>query len=322
MGSWFTVVLSDTDNDIKSIHYSLWMLGLVGKSGKWKKGLDNFRLVHTGDWLNKSHPKQEVITLFETMRDTLPESAKMVILNGNHELAILQKSDNGNTMGLSKAQLEFIRNQDIMYVHANNLFIHGYPTFELLRLLIQLQEESVDLNAFNDRFRKAYYEGKYALFREREGMAILGDIRQAQAYYRSKGSNGKSHGRVISQMLKKLGIDTVIHGHRPNMLVQQDFEFKLDVPGIRFINNDNKARLSKLGATLIKENDWVRFINPREMYWAGGEKSYRKSLRKLLGTRKKDLNPAVEQPPVSLEPPLESLQSDPPPDSLQTRYEP
>jgi hypothetical protein len=289
MSAWFTVVLSDTDNDLKSICYSLWMLGLVAKDGTWKKGVGNFRLVHTGDWLNKSQPNQDVITLFQNMRRTLPANVEMYILNGNHEVAILQKSDHGNNMGLTNKELGFIRSQDIMHVCGNNLFLHGYPTFELLRLLEHVKKETGCMNDFNHRFRKAFYEGEYALFREKEGMAILGDIRQAQAYYRSTGEDGNTQGEKISQLLQKLGIDTVIHGHRPNMMVQQDFEFKLEVPGIRFINNDNKSRLSKLGATIIKENDWVRFVNLREMYWAGGEKIYRKIMQQLLKTRKKDL---------------------------------
>jgi hypothetical protein len=294
MGFWFTVVLSDTDNDVKSIRYSLWMLGLLGKDGNWKRGVDKFRLVHTGDWLNKSHPNREVISLLANLRNTLPDQAEMVILNGNHEVEILQRSENSGSMWLTQAELEFIRCQNIMHVCGNNLFVHGYPTFELLRLLAHVKEESGCLNDFNDRFRKAFYEGEYALFREKEGMAILGDIRQAQAYYRSKSVDGESQGEKISKLLQKLGLDTVIHGHRPNMLVQQDFEFKLEVPGIRFINNDNKARLSKLGATLIKENDWVRFVNLREMYWVGGEKIYRKTMQKLLRTRKKDLRHRIE----------------------------
>ena len=293
MGSWFTVVLSDTDNDVKSIQYSLWMLGLIGKSGEWRRGVENFRLVHTGDWLNKTNPSKEVIATLAGLRNSLPENAQMVILNGNHELEILQKSENDNSMGLSQEELEFIRAQDLIHVCGRNLFVHGYPTFELLRLLVHMKNESGCLNDFNDRFRKAIYEGEYALFREKEGMAILGDIRQARAYYKSKSADGETHGAKISKLLKKIGIDTVVHGHRPNMLVQQDFELKLEVPGIRFINNDNKARLSKLGATLIKEDDWVKFVNLREMYWAGGELVYRKIIRKELGTRKKDLRRRV-----------------------------
>ncbi len=289
MGSWFTVVLSDTDNDVQSIKYSLWMLGLVNKEGKWKRGVGDFRVVHTGDWLNKSHPNHEVIALLYNLKNSLPDNAEMYILNGNHEVGILQKSDYGNMMGLNENELEFIRSQDIMHICGSNLFVHGYPTFELLRLLADVKKETGCMNDFNDKFRRAFYEGQYALFREKEGMAILGDIRQAQSYYRSTGEGGNTQGERISQLLRKLGIDTVIHGHRPNMLVQQDFEFKLEVPGIRFINNDNKARLSKLGATVIKDKDWVRFVNLREMYWAGGEKVYRKAMQKLLLTRKKDL---------------------------------
>ncbi|MBF0357812.1 MAG: metallophosphoesterase [Magnetococcales bacterium] len=257
--------------------------------------MKNFRLVHTGDWLNKANPSREVISFLDRLKSTIPENSEMFILNGNHEVEILQRSEHSNSLGLSKNELNFIRNQDIMHVCSNNLFVHGYPTFELLRLLSDVKEESGCMNDFNDRFRKAFYDGKYALFREKEGMAILGDIRQAQAYYRSKDGDGETQGRKISRMLEKLGIDTVIHGHRPNMMVQQDFEFKLEVPGIRFINNDNKARLSKLGATIVKGNDWVRFVNLREMYWAGGEKSYRKLMKKILKTRKKDLIPKEQQ---------------------------
>jgi hypothetical protein len=50
-----------------------------------------------------------------------------------------------------------------------------------------------------------------------------------------------------------------------------------------------------LGATVIKEDGWVKFVNLREMYWSGGEKIYRKKLKKILKTRKKDLQPTVPQ---------------------------
>ncbi|MBF0447846.1 MAG: metallophosphoesterase [Magnetococcales bacterium] len=295
MGSRITIVLSDTDNDLKSIYYSLWMLGLINHTGAWKKGIDDFKLVHTGDWLNKSHPNSEVVLLWKNLRQTLPDHAELVILNGNHEVEILQRAEHRRRSGLSKADLGFIRKQDIMHVCDRYLYLHGYPTFELLRLLKDVKKETGCMNDFNNRFRKAFYEGKYALFREREGMAILGDIRQARDYYSSRSQDGETHGEKISVLLQKLGIDTVIHGHRPNMMIQQDFELKLEVPKIRFVNNDNKARLSKLGATLITETGQIRFINLREMYWAGGEKTYRKKLKKIVrGFGNKDRQSRME----------------------------
>lgn len=278
-----TFVLSDTDNDLNSVRYALWIAGICRKKGGWREGVRNIRVVHTGDWLNKWRPHTGVLEFFRELKAEAPESCEVVILVGNHEVEILKRSDRGLRTGLEAGQLEFIRDQQVMHISGKTLFLHGYPTFHLLRLLKQIQDEKVELNSFNKRFRKAFHEGRYALFREREGLEIVGDIRRVKEYYiRPCGS--EPCGLKMSRLLTELKIETVIHGHRPHYLTQIDDELRIELPGIRVINNDTRAAVTGLGAAIVDASGRVMFVNLKEMYWAGGEKSFRKKIRKILGT--------------------------------------
>ena len=282
-GTKFTIVLSDTDNDLKSVKYSLWIVGVCKKNGKWRPEISNLRLIHTGDWLNKRNPEPEVVDYFMTLRQSAPDSCEVIILMGNHEVEILQKSGKGEPTGLLPNQLDFIRHREVMHVSEKTLYLHGYPTFRLLCLLKQFKDEKSPLNSFNKRFQKAFHEGRFALFKQRAGLAMVGDIKQAKKYYIHRCPDGETKGRKIGKLLKELNIKTVIHGHRPNVLLQRDYEFRIEIPGIRIINNDNRAKLTGLGAAIVDPKGRVMFINMREMYWSGGEKAFRKKIRRILG---------------------------------------
>ncbi|MBF0310931.1 MAG: metallophosphoesterase [Magnetococcales bacterium] len=278
----YTVVLSDTDNDLDSVLYTLWITGLCNRKGRWKRHLPPIRLVHTGDWLNKWDPAPEVADFFRTLQETAPRDCEVVLLNGNHEVEILRQVDTGASSRLNTEQIDFIRRQNIMLVVDNTLYLHGYPTFQLLRLLQQVQKEQEGLNAFNRKFRKAFYEGRYALYRDAAGLELLGDIRQVRDYYVQRCIDGETRGDKIGRLLTQLHIDTVIHGHRPHMFTQIDDELASEVPGVRIIDNDNRVRRSRLGAAVVDCHGNVVFVNLREMYLAGGEKAFRKRMRRLL----------------------------------------
>ncbi|MBF0401067.1 MAG: metallophosphoesterase [Magnetococcales bacterium] len=284
-----TLVLSDTDNDLQSVRYALWLVGLCDRQGRWRKGIRHFCVIHTGDWLNKFNPNPEVLEFFQSLQASAPDSCSVVLLVGNHEVEILQRADAGVRMRLTPGHLAFIRRQDVLHVAGNILYLHGYPTLNLLALLLQIKQEEGGLNLFNERFRKAFYEGRYALFKNREGLEMVGDIRNVKQYYSQERENGEPYGVQISNLLQQLEIDTVIHGHRPNVLIQLDYEFYNEVPGIRIINNDNKASMTGFGAAVVDPQGYVRFINPKAMHVLGGEKVFRTKICRILGTGKAGL---------------------------------
>lgn len=282
-----TLVLSDTDNDLHSVKYALWLTGLCNRQGRWRKWVRRFCVVHTGDWLNKSNPDPEVVIFFHALKRSAPKSCEVVLLVGNHEVEILQRAAAGIRTRLTRDHLAFIRQQDVLHVSGNILYIHGYPTLHLLALLVQVKKEGAGLNVFNQRFRKAFHEGRYALFKGREGLEMIGDIRHVKQYYARVGVERETHGVHVGHLLKRLGVDTVIHGHRPNLSIQLDYEFQVEIPGIRMINNDNKAKMTGLGAIVVDRRRYVRFINPKSMCHWGGETDFRKRVRMILGTGKK-----------------------------------
>ncbi|MBF0212771.1 MAG: metallophosphoesterase [Magnetococcales bacterium] len=279
----FAVVLSDTDNDLRAVKYALHIVGVCNREGEWRKGIDGIRVIHTGDWLNKWEPSLEMLDYFMRLSRSAPKSCGLTILNGNHELEILHRVENGEYAYLGEKRVSFIRSRDLLHVFGKTLFLHGYPTLHLLRFLLQIREEKKELNRFNERVRKAFYEGHHALFRNEEGKVLMGNIKKARHYYQERSHDGEKRGVKISRLLKELDILTVVHGHRPNILVQKDEAVEMETPGIRIVNNDNQPKKSLLGAAIVDRKGEVIFVNAREMYWQGGEETFRKRIRKILG---------------------------------------
>ncbi|MBF0179389.1 MAG: metallophosphoesterase [Magnetococcales bacterium] len=279
----FAVVLSDTDNDLAAVQYALRIVGVCNRKGEWRERIRGIRVIHTGDWLNKWNPSVEMLDFFKKLTRTAPPGCDLVILNGNHELEILRRAQQGEFPHLGEARLRFLRSRDLLHVFGRSLFLHGYPTCHLLKFLQQIQREQDGLNRFNERVRKAFYEGEHALFKQEEGKILMGNIKRARQYYREPGHDGETQGVKVSRLLKGMGIHTVVHGHSPNILVQKDNEFQLETPGIRLVNNDNQPRKSLLGAAIVDRNGEVIFVNTREMYWQGGERTFKKRIRTILG---------------------------------------
>ncbi|MBF0126677.1 MAG: metallophosphoesterase [Magnetococcales bacterium] len=282
-GPRFVVVLSDTDNDITAVKYALQIVGVCDREGTWRKGIRDIRVIHTGDWLNKWDPSAEMLDYFRELSRTAPKGCDLVILNGNHELEILKQAEKGAFSHLGEKRLAFIRSRDLLHVFGKTLFLHGYPTGHLLKFLHQIKKEKNGLNRFNERVRKAFYEGRHALFKTDEGKVLMGNIKQARHYYQQPCFDGETQGVKISKLLKAMDIHTVVHGHRPNILVQKDHEFKLETPGIRIVNNDNQPKKSLFGAVIVDLKGEIIFLNAREMYWQGGEQKFKKKIREILG---------------------------------------
>ncbi|MBF0272437.1 MAG: metallophosphoesterase [Magnetococcales bacterium] len=278
----FAVVLSDTDNDLRAVQYALQIVGVCDKDGEWRKGVRGIRVIHTGDWLNKWDPALEMIDYFIHLERTAPKGCGLTILNGNHELDILHRVEQGIYTHLGEKRVKFIRGRDLLHVFGKTLFLHGYPTLHLLRFLLQIREEKKELNGFNDRVRKAFYEGDHALFRKEEGKVLMGNIKRAKMYYQERSHDGEKRGVKLGKLLKELDIHTVVHGHRPNILVQKDETIEMETPGIRIVNNDNQPKKSLLGAALVDRKGEVYFVNTREMYWQGGEAKFKKMIREIL----------------------------------------
>ena len=124
-----------------------------------------------------------------------------------------------------------------------------------------------DLNCFNtDHYKKAFRSinavKQYAYVRERrQANYLLYDVVNASRYY-------KKHGRLVGDVLAQLGIDIVVHGHRPQRSgVQVDYEFGKWIPNVRMIGNDTMVRRKGMGATVItataSETPNIIFINTK-----------------------------------------------------------
>ncbi len=287
----WTLVLSDTDNDFTVVQRCLWLAGWCDRNGCWKPGLKPFRLVHTGDWLNKWNPNPHVLDGFKRLRETLPDNGEMILLNGNHELSILQMAEKGLRTPLTAEDLAFIRDQEVLFAEKGTLYLHGYPGMDLLLALKQLHREEIPTANFNQRLKKLFFEGRYPLFMEPRGLAMIGDVRKPKTFYDRREADGLSLGSRVAGLLRDLGFHTVVHGHKPLTTVQLDNELDKEIPGVRFINNDNRIKQTGLGGLLVNPDGGMLFINPETVRMAGGLKPFRKKLRKRLKTRGKDRHP-------------------------------
>ena len=280
-----TIVLSDTDNDIRCIKANLNFAGICNKQGHWKKGVRNVKIVHTGDWLSKNNPNPGVVDFLSELKSSAPESCEVVLLNGNHEIEGLVGEEGKKKTKLSKAQIQFIRQQDFLHISDGILYVHGYPTVALLQFLLQIQQEGKELNSFNTAFRRAFFQGKHALYTENVGLEMIGDFSGVRTYYQSQRKEAQTHGQEVANLLYELGIHTVIHGHKPQKGgVQLDWELKNSIPGVRVINNDTKVKNNTWGCTMIhgeRAHQKILFHNAK----MGQTK---KQARKFMRTRKKD----------------------------------
>lgn len=253
-----SIVLSDTDNDVKSVKKTLRFAGILDEDGRWADNLEEITIFHTGDLIDKKNPDPAAVEYWQLLqRDARSKSGDVKLIVGNHEQEIWQNITVGDKYGMDSRRAawlhDFIEDMDLFYVTGPVLFIHGYPTLEFLRTLLHYKEVTgKDLNCFNtDHYKKAFRSvnamRQYAYVKERrEANYLLYDVANASRYY-------KKQGRGIGAVLAQLEIEIVVHGHRPQRSgVQIDYEFDKWIPSVRMIGNDTMVRHRGIGATVIK----------------------------------------------------------------------
>ncbi len=254
-------MVGDCENHCESVTASLRFAGLLNKKGGFKAKARDAHIVQTGDLLSKHGPDPAVVRFWEELRGAAHAAGcSLHLVAGNHELEIWRRLQTGERLGLTRreqrAMKELIRSMNLFHVAGSMLFIHGYPTVSLLRHIRTFLEGAGNrINDYNlECFRPALDNtdrlGQYAYLRNNSRQAVLlHDVPTPERYYRR-------HGREVADLLGSLGIDLVVHGHRPERSgVQQDYELERWLPGIRMISNDVQLRQQGLGATVIKQAD-------------------------------------------------------------------
>jgi len=252
------LVIGDCENDTSSVETSLRFTGMLSKQGRFKAKNRGAQIVQTGDLLYKNSPSARAVHFWEELRiGAASVGSPLYLIAGNHELEIWRRLRSGERLGLKRldrlAMQGVIRTTRLFHVSGSMLFIHGYPTVKLLRHVRAFRTSTGKaVNAYNqDCFQPALDDPKrlarYAYPRRNVCRGcLLHDIPDPARYYRR-------HGREAAALLASLGIDLVVHGHRPERSgVQKDNELRRWIPGVRMISNDIQLRVQGLGATLIR----------------------------------------------------------------------
>ena len=253
------LAIADCENDTSSVAATLRYAGILGKQGKLKSRVCGVSVVQTGDLLHKNFPSPDVVRFWQDLRSaTAMEDCSLTLIAGNHELEIWRRLEDGEHLGIKRREQgevrALIRTMRLFHVEGSVLFLHGYPTVKLLR---HMQAYRIgtgnDLNDYNkDCFQAAFDNPKllarYAYPRRNACRGcLLHDVPDPERYYHR-------HGIEVAALLKSLGIDLVVHGHRPERTgVQRDYEVQRYLPGVRMINHDVQLRLHGLGATVIRQ---------------------------------------------------------------------
>jgi hypothetical protein len=253
------LAIGDCENETSAVEASLRFAGLLGKQGKIRAKTRGAEIVQTGDLLYKNAPSADVVGFWEDLRtNAAAADCSVHLVAGNHELEIWRRLQSGERLGLKhgerRAMQGLIRTTGLFHAAGSILFIHGYPTVKLLR---HVQAYRVgtgkDINDYNrDCFRASLDDPKrlarYA-YPRRDACrgCLLHDLPSPARYYRR-------HGREVAALLGSLGINLVIHGHRPERSgIQKDYELRRWLPGVRMISGDIQLRLQGPGATVIRQ---------------------------------------------------------------------
>jgi hypothetical protein len=253
------VVVPDCENHTAAVENSLRFVGLLGKKGKLKTKIAGAHLVQIGDLLHKNAPDPGVVRFWNRLQaHAEPAGCSMHFVAGNHELEIWRRLQAGERLGLKRREQRemrtFIRGTKLFHLEGSMLFIHGYPTIKLLRhIQAYMVRTGKTLDNYNrDCFRPALEEikllARYSYPRRHACRGcLLHDLVNPERYYRR-------YGREIAGLLRWLGIDTVVHGHRPERSGEQrDYELGNLLPGIRMISTDIQLRTQGMGVTLIRQ---------------------------------------------------------------------
>ena len=285
------VVIPDCENETESVLASLRFVGLCGKRGNIKAKARGAQIVQTGDLLHKKRPAPSVVEFWERLGLAgAAADCALHLVAGNHELEIWRRLQSGARLGLTRgeqrAMQRLISSTKLFYAVGSMLFIHGYPSVNLLRHVQAYRSATGrSLNDYNrDCFQAAFDDvdvlDQYAYLRAgARAETLLHDVPNPERYYRR-------HGREVAALLEGLGIDLVVHGHRPERSgVQTDYELQRLLPGIRMISHDIQLRLQGLGATVIRQTD----NGPTDLLFVNKKTStpaHRSEIRRVLRARK------------------------------------
>ena len=280
------VVIPDCENETDSVRASLHFAGVLNKKGKFRARAQGIDIIQTGDLLHKQAPDLSVLRFWSRLRDAVQANGGTLhLVAGNHEIEIWRRLEAGAHYGLKRRELgelrAAIRSTKLFHIDGSILYIHGYPTVGLLRDMQTFQRSTGGtLDSYNRyRFQKALDEPKQLARYGYQRRAIprgclLHDVLDPERYY-------ADHGAETADLLWSFGIDTVVHGHRPERSgVQTDYELQHRLPGIRMISGDVQSRRHGLGAAIVRQQDDV----PPEVYFvnrANASRSHRKEVKPL-----------------------------------------
>lgn len=253
------VAIPDCENETAAVQASLRFAGVVNRKGEIRERACGVQIVQTGDLIHKQAPDASVIRYWARLRAaTKRVGGGLHLVAGNHELELWRRLQRGEQFGLKRTQVAalkaHIRSTKLFHVDGSTLYLHGLPTLAFLQDLKRYRERTGrKLEHYNrDRFRQALQHPKhlarYAYVRgARPADCLLHDVQNPNTYFRR-------NGREVAALLGKLGIVTVVHGHRPERNgVQKDFEHARWLPGVRLISGDVHLDRYGLGATVIRQ---------------------------------------------------------------------
>jgi hypothetical protein len=281
------IAIPDCENETDCVDASLRYAGVLSKKGTLKEKARGAQIVQTGDLIHKNAPNPAVVPYWQALHAAAEAAGcSLHLVAGNHELEIWRRLQSGARLGMKRSDQrgvqELIRTMRIFHADGSMLFIHGYPTVDLLRHLRSYRDETgKPLNDYNrDCFQAAFDDPKrlalYAYLRRSASRScLLHDVPNPASYYRRNGAE-------VADLLAALGIDLVIHGHRPERSgVQTDYELQRWLPGIRMISHDIQLRIQGLGATVIRQAEG----GPPDLLFVNGNistSSHRKIIRRTL----------------------------------------
>lgn len=234
------ITLSDTHNDVEAIKENLRLYNIVDGDGKWNSNIENIKIIHTGDLVNKQDPDLTSLRYMRELKDTAPKSCSVEMIAGNHEIDVLQ---NKPFVIQDPYIEEDIEHMKVLHYDEPVLFMHGYPTRELLETLLTYTDTEEGVAELNRLFEQSATEAmqgdprniSYFSYQKKNDITgkknIFRDIKP-EKYYEKRGEE-------ISDLLDQLGIKIIIHGHKPvKDGVQAKHEFHKHIQGATLIDND------------------------------------------------------------------------------------
>lgn len=262
------VAISDIHNDILSAEASLRERGIVSKKfDEWHSNVHDTHLVLTGDLINRDAPDHVTLRLFRHLAERAKDGNRVTLVLGNHELSLLTSLAHGREFAsINRKDLAFLGTGKMVYKRGPVLFLHAYPTRELLADMVEQYELNNgdvpnDNWHVNERFVRAFELLPYAPSESRqtfEELCTLAESPSPESY-----EHEEEHSAEIAKLLGRLHVKVVVHGHKKRSSGKQAIETYL--PGICMINNDTAISVTKnpehehrIGSTLVRtRNDQV-----------------------------------------------------------------